>query len=92
MRETRGPRTNLGIYQPAMRGHMDDLTISATSCYRARWVISALEEAVMCARMKVKSKKSRTMTITKGRLTEQFHLVVQREVIPSVIDNPIKCL
>ena len=39
-----------------------------------------------------KPKKSRTILIKKGRLTEQFHLFIQGNVIPLVRDDPIICL
>lgn len=32
------------------------------------------------------------MVIKKGKLTNRFKLQVQEEVIPSIEDNPIKCL
>ncbi|XP_021365777.1 uncharacterized protein LOC110458420 [Mizuhopecten yessoensis] len=91
-RETRGPRTESGIYQPSNRGFMDDLTVTTTTHVQARWVLSALEEVVSWARMKFKARKSRCMIMRKGRLTQQFKLKVQGEEIPSIADNPIKCL
>ena len=44
------------------------------------------------ARMKFKPKKSRSMVIRNGKLTNRFKLHVQEEVIPSIEENPIKCL
>ena len=91
-RETRGPKMNSGIYQPANRGFMDDLTVTTKSHVQARWVLSALEEVVSWARMKFKTRKSRYMIIKKGRISEKFQLKVQGENIPSIVDEPIKCL
>ena len=71
-RETRGPKMNSGIYQPANRGFMDDLTVTTKSHVQARWVLSALEEVVSWARMKFKPRKSRYMIIKKGRISEKF--------------------
>ncbi|XP_021349432.1 uncharacterized protein LOC110466448 [Mizuhopecten yessoensis] len=91
-RETRGPRMESGIYQPANRGFMDDLTITTTTHVQARWVLSALEEVVTWARMQFKPRKSRCMIMRNGRLSRQFVLKVQEEEIPSIIGSPIKCL
>ena len=37
-RETREPRMDSGIYQPPIRGFMDDLTVTTTTHIQARWV------------------------------------------------------
>lgn len=42
--------------------------------------------------MKFKPRKSRYMIIKKGQISQQFQLKVQGEVIPSIVNNPIKCL
>ncbi|XP_060084535.1 uncharacterized protein LOC132563801 [Ylistrum balloti] len=91
-RKTRGPKMNSGIYQPSNRGFINDLTITTTTHVQARWTLSALDEVVNWARMKFKLKKSRCMIIKKGRLTKQFIIRVQGEEIPSITDNPVKCL
>ena len=91
-RETRGPMMKSGIYQPANRGYMDDLTITTKSHIQARWVLNALDEVVTWARMKFKPKKSRCMIMRKGRIVTNINLLVQGEAIPSIKDNPIKCL
>jgi hypothetical protein len=42
--------------------------------------------------MRFKPRKSRGLVIKKGRVTSQFPLKIQGETIPSIVDNPIKCL
>ncbi|XP_063418448.1 uncharacterized protein LOC134701249 [Mytilus trossulus] len=94
-RETRGPKTSTDIRQPPNRGFMDDLTITTDTHIQARWILKALEETVTWARMSFKPKKSRALIIRKGKRTHQVELKVQGEhgeVIPSIIDNPIKCV
>ena len=56
-RETRGPSMDSGIYQPPIRGFMDDLIVTTTTTThkQARWVLSELEESFSWARMKFKS-------------------------------------
>ena len=81
-RETRRPKTASGIHLPCNRGFVDDLTISTTTHVQARWVITALNDAVNCARMKFRTNKSRSLVIEKGK----------GEDVPSIMDSPIKCL
>ncbi|CAC5418562.1 unnamed protein product [Mytilus coruscus] len=91
-RETRGPKTDSGIFLPATRGFMDDLTVTTSSHIQARWILSALEEVVTLARMKFKPRKSRSMILRKGQITTKFQLKIQGDEIPTIVDNPIKCL
>lgn len=42
--------------------------------------------------MKFKPKMLRSMVIRNGKVTNKFQLQVQREAIPSIEENPIKCL
>ncbi|CAC5355486.1 unnamed protein product [Mytilus coruscus] len=91
-RETRGPKTDSGIFLQATRGFMDDLTVTTSSHIQARWILSALEEVVTWARMKFKPRKSRSMILRKGQITTKFQLKIQGDEIPTIVDNPIKCL
>ncbi|XP_052218148.1 uncharacterized protein LOC127835750 [Dreissena polymorpha] len=43
-RETRGPKTESGIYLPSSRGFMDDLTLTTTTHVQARWMLTALTD------------------------------------------------
>ena len=86
------PKMNTDIRQPPSRGFMDDLTIITSTHVQARWILNALEETATWARMTFKPKKSRSLVIKKGKVTQQFHLKVQGEVIPTIVGNPIKCL
>ena len=44
------------------------------------------------ARMKFKPKKSRRLVLKKGRISQQFKMKVQGDDIPTIANNPIKCL
>lgn len=59
---------------------------------QARWVLTKLDEVATWARMTFKPRKSRSMIIRKGNITDKYNLLIQGEVIPSIKDNPIKCL
>ncbi|KAL0148227.1 hypothetical protein M9458_056459 [Cirrhinus mrigala] len=91
-KEARGPKMQSGIRQPPIRGYMDDLTVTTTTHVEARWVLTVLDLMATWARMRFKPKKSRYMVIRKGKLTNRVTLHVQGEVIPSLKENPIKCL
>ena len=91
-RETRGPKTKADIRQPPGRGFMDDVTVTTTTHIQARWVLGAMEETATWARMKFKPAKSRCLVIKKGKITQRFTLKIQGEQIPSIVNNPIKCL
>lgn len=42
--------------------------------------------------MTFKPRKSRSMIIRKRKITDKYDLLIQGEIIPSIKDNPIKCL
>lgn len=70
---------------------MDDLTITTMTHVQACWVLTALDETVSWARMKFKPKKSRSLVIKKGKVTQKFNLQLQGVDIPSIANNSIKC-
>ena len=91
-REIRGPKTKSDIRLPPQRGFMDDLTITTESHIQARWVLKALEDVVSWARMAFKPRKSRALILRRGKVVQNTALKVQGVEIPSLIDNPVKCL
>ncbi|XP_060589960.1 uncharacterized protein LOC132745155 [Ruditapes philippinarum] len=91
-RESRGPQTNAGIRLPSNRGFMDDMTITTETHIQARWILHALDETVSWARMLFKPRKSRCLVVRKGKVTDRFKLTIQKEEIPSLVNNPVKCL
>ena len=91
-RESRGPKTSSGIRLPSNRGFMDDMTITTETHIQARWILKAPDETVMWARMQFKPVKSRCLVIQKGKVTDKFKLSIQGKAIPSLTNNPIKCL
>lgn len=54
-KETKGPKTSTGTrLVPAIRGFIDDITITTTTHVQARWVLDALDETVSWAKTKIK--------------------------------------
>ena len=71
---------------------MNDITLTTTTHVQARWMLNALTDVASWARMKLKAAKSRSLVMTNSNVTERFVLRVQKEDIPSILNNPIKCL
>jgi hypothetical protein len=54
--------------------------------------MDALSGVVGWARMQFKPQKSRSLVISKGKVTKRFTLKIQNEEIPSIVEEPVKCL
>ena len=91
-RETRGSKTESGIYLPSSRGFMDDLTLTTATHVQARWMLAALTDVALWERMKFKAVKSKSLVIKKRQTTERCTFYVQNEEIPSIVATLIKCL
>lgn len=81
-----------GTRQLPIRGFMDDHTITSLAHVQTRWILKALYDMATWAQMKFKPRKSRSMVIRSGKVTSKFQLQVQGEMIPTIEENPIKCL
>ena len=90
-RVNRGPQLRSGVRQPPMRIFIDDMTITTKTAIEGRWTLENLEEGLKWARMKVKPEKSRSLVLKKGKLTP-FKFKIQGEVIPTIIEKPVKYL
>lgn len=80
-----------GTWQPAIRGYIDDLTITTTCHVQVRWGLIKLDEAGKWARMTFKPRKS-SLVNRKDNIFFKDNLVIQCEIIPSIKDNPLKYL
>ncbi|KAH3810943.1 hypothetical protein DPMN_139342 [Dreissena polymorpha] len=54
-RETRGPKTESGIYLPCSRGFMEDLTLTTTTHVQLNGCWTALTDVASWGRMKFKA-------------------------------------
>ena len=89
--ECKGPKTNEGTQHPPCRAFMDDVTAMAEAEIAIRWLLKRLEELARWARLTFKPSKSRSLILRKGvPLKRSFK--IQGEHIPTLADNPIKCL
>ena len=91
-KECKSPVMKSGIRQPPAKAFMDDLTIATTHTIQARWLLSGLESINKWARMKFNAKKSRSMILKKGKQEARFRFKFYGNIIPTVAEQPIKCL
>jgi len=72
-------------------GFMGGLTLTTTANMQAIWMLPALTDVALWARMKFKAGKSRSLIIKKGKTTDRFSLRVQNEEI-HLITKSQKCI
>lgn len=58
----------------------------------ARWIQKELDDVAAWARIRFKPRNSRSIVIKNVKVTSKFQLQVQREVIPSTEEDPVKSL
>ena len=89
---SRGPKMTSGCIQPQTRTFMDDMTITAKSYVEGRWMLQEIGELIEWARMKFKPQKSRSMVLRKGQIQESARYRIKDQLIPTVKEQPVKCL
>ena len=81
-----------GTRHPPIKAFMDDMTVSANYAPGVRWTLSALEDIIKWARIKLNAKKSRSLVIKRGKIDNGNRFRISGEVIPSISESPIKYL
>ena len=76
---------------PASRAFMDDITILVPSKIAADGLPQRYYDLFTWARMKAKSKKSRSLSLVRGSVKE-IHFQIRGDKIPTVRDKPVKSL
>ena len=87
----RGERLKSGNRLTPIRAFMDDTTTLTTSKLCTRRLLNKLQENITNAKMKIKSCKSRSISIVRGKLTD-VRFSINNEPIPTVMEKPIKSL
>ena len=88
----RGAVLASGVQMLPIRAFMDDLTITARSVPEGRWILEDLIELTNWARMEFKPAKSRSLVLKKGRVQNRFRFKIGENIIPTVQEQPVKCL
>lgn len=77
---------------PPLRSFMDDITSLLPTAPCTARLLRRMDELMSWARMKVKSAKSRSLSLRKGVRSDYTIFTVGRERIPLLADQPIKSL
>ena len=86
-----GEELGNGTVLPPMRAFMDDITTLVRTEQGTRDLLNKLQELFTRCRMKVKPKKSRSLSIIKGRVKET-RFYINNDPIPTVREEPVKSL
>ncbi|XP_012941474.1 uncharacterized protein LOC106012602 [Aplysia californica] len=73
------------------KAFMDDVTLLTRDGDRMQSVLNRLDKLITWARMKFKAKKSRSLTIHKGK-QKQLKFTIAGEQMPTVKEQPVKSL
>ncbi|KAI8516566.1 hypothetical protein Bbelb_051470 [Branchiostoma belcheri] len=76
---------------PPIRAFMDDLTLLNPNTKVSQKILDRLDELMVWARMKFKTKKSRSLVLKQGRLCD-YNFALGGEKIPSIQEQPVKSL
>uniref|UniRef100_A0A3B1JD36 Reverse transcriptase domain-containing protein n=1 Tax=Astyanax mexicanus TaxID=7994 RepID=A0A3B1JD36_ASTMX len=86
-----GERLQSGHRLPPIRAYMDDLTTLTSTVACTKQLLGKLQDNIDWARMRFKPSKSRSLSISKGKLVDQrFH--IKETPIPLVSELPVKSL
>ena len=81
-----------GCYMPPLKAFMDDTTILCSEEDETRRVLHRLDDLMNWCRMKFKPKKSRSISVRKGKIEEATTFTVANQQIPTVSQEPVKSL
>ena len=91
--DSAGP-TNLGggCYMPPLKAFMDDTTIICSKEDETRRMLERLDLLMAWCTMKFKPKKSRSLSVRKGKIDATTKFTVASQQIPTVSQEPVKSL
>ncbi|MCG8432275.1 MAG: hypothetical protein MJA29_14040, partial [Candidatus Omnitrophica bacterium] len=89
---TKGPDLGEGCYMPPLKAFMDDTTVLTSEEDQARNMLQRLDKLVEWCYMKFKPKKSRSLSLKKGKFDGTVSFTVADQRIPTVEDEPVKSL
>ncbi|KAK3735128.1 hypothetical protein RRG08_054480 [Elysia crispata] len=91
--DSAGP-TNLGggCYMPPLKAFMDDTTIICSKEDETRRMLERLDLLMAWCTMKFKPKKSRSLSVRKGKIDATTIFTVASQQIPTVSQEPVKSL
>lgn len=87
----RSTKCDSALVRTPLRAFMDDITVVSTNVKGTREILGRLDELVKWSGMKFKAKKSRSVTIIRGRQRE-IRYTIGGDNIPTVKEEPVKSL
>ncbi|ONI45671.1 hypothetical protein AN642_00195 [Epulopiscium sp. SCG-B10WGA-EpuloA2] len=86
-----GERRQDGLCLTPIRAYMDDMTLITTMVPCMKRVLERLNKNLKWAGMKIKPSKSRSISVSRGKLSDR-RFVIDEEEIPLIRENPVKSL
>ena len=77
---------------PLVKAFMDDTTILSSKESTTRKILSLMDKQMIWCRMKFKPKKSRSLSLRKGKVNQNINFMVGGQRIPTVSDALLKSL
>ena len=81
-----------GCQMPPLKAFMDDTTILSSTESETHSLLSHFDDLMDWCRMKFKPKKSRSLSLRKGKVSKETHFQVGGQAIPTVSEEPVKSL
>ncbi|GFN82187.1 reverse transcriptase [Plakobranchus ocellatus] len=81
-----------GCSMPLLKVFMDDITIICSKEDETRRMLTRLDDLMSWCRMEFKPKKSRSLSIRRGKVDEATTFTVAEQQIPTVSQEPVKSL
>ncbi|KAK3761935.1 hypothetical protein RRG08_065149 [Elysia crispata] len=79
-----------GCYMPPLKAFMDDTTIICTNNEETRRMLERLDVLMAWCRMKFKPKKSRSLSVRKGKIDATTTFTAANQQLPMVRQEPLK--
>ncbi|GFO37033.1 reverse transcriptase [Plakobranchus ocellatus] len=79
-----------GCSMPPLKAFMDDTTIICSKEDETRGMLTRLDDLMSWCRMEIKPKKSRSLSIRRGKVDEATTFTVAEQQIPTVSREPVK--
>ena len=80
------------LHMPPLKAFMDDTTVLVNSLRTATGILSRLDTLIGWSRMKFKPAKSRSLSISKGKVADSVKFQISGQWIPTVSEEPVKSL
>ncbi|KAK3756348.1 hypothetical protein RRG08_038837 [Elysia crispata] len=81
-----------GCYMSPLKAFMDDTTIICSNEDETRRVLERLDVLMAWCKVKFKPKKSRSLSVRKGKINATTTFTVTSQQIPTVSQEPVKSL